>query len=167
MRIATKIEVISSSVLGKQDRKSLNKSLKYIQLEQRMDYKLHRCRGKITIITEESIPVLFSFQKFPCLPTLHFLNRGNSPVKKAYLDQGALNPILKGADVMCPGVYKYRSQIENNWVRGDTVAVCIIDSGLVAVGIAEVGSDEITDASTGPCIIVLHRDGDPIYNFKA
>lgn len=167
MRIATKIEVISSSILGKQDRKSLNKSLKCIQLEQHTEYKLHKCRGKITVITEEGIPVLFSFQKLPYLPTLHCLRRENSVAKKAYLDQGALNPILNGADVMCPGVYKYRSQIESQWVRGDTVAVCILDHGLIAVGIAEVGSEEITDASTGACITVFHRQGDSIYNFKA
>lgn len=167
MRIATKIEVISTSILGKQDRKSLNKSLRYIQLEQHMEYKLHKCRGKIAIVTEQSIPLLFSFHKSPYLPTLHLLRRGISLVKQAYLDKGALNPILKGADVMCPGVYKYKSQIEDQWVRGDTVAVFIIDHGLLAVGIAEIGSEEITDTSTGACIVVLHRREDPIYNFQA
>lgn len=167
MRIATKIEVVSSSTLGKQDRKSINKSLGYIELAQCMEYKLHKCRGKITIITERNTPVLFSFHKFPYLPTLNFLERGNSPVKKAYLDQGALKPILKGADVMCPGVYKYRSYIDSKWEREDVVAVCIIDHGLVAVGIAEIGSEEMTGTSTGACITVLHRQQDPIYNFKA
>jgi PUA domain protein len=74
-----------------------------------------------------------------------------------YIDEGAVKYILKGADVMRPGIAKF-----DDW--GDKEKLVVIrdhgkDRGL-AVGRSLVPSSEMAGMSKGNCVKNLHHAGD-------
>lgn len=166
MKMAPRIEIISSSTLGKKDKKLLNKSLEGMELEQSVEYKMHKCKHKLNIITKDGKPILFTLNGIKYMPTLNALEENSFLGRIAWLDQGALKPILSGANVMSPGIYLYKDRIEKQWIKSDIVAIKIIDKGLVAIGIAEVGSEDVVEKSSGICINIVHRRNDNIYNLR-
>jgi len=75
----------------------------------------------------------------------------------AYIDEGAIKYILKGADVMRPGIVRY-----DQWGEKETLVVVRDDKkgrGL-AVGRASVPSEEMAGLSKGVSIRNLHHAGD-------
>lgn len=166
MKIPARIEAFSSFPLGKKDKRAINKSLGGMELDANAEYKIYKCKDKLTIVGLDSHPVLFSLHASVYIPTLAFLDRTEMVSKVAYVDKGALKPVLGGADVMCPGVYKYRDHIATPWEKNDVVLVRVIDHGNVAVGVADVASADITGITTGVCITVFHRVGDALHGLK-
>jgi malignant T-cell-amplified sequence len=79
----------------------------------------------------------------------------------AFIDEGAIRFILKGADVMRPGIVRYDA-----WGAKDALVV-IRDDGkgrALAVGRATVQSDEMAGMSKGVAIRSLHHAGDPYWD---
>lgn len=75
----------------------------------------------------------------------------------ARIDDGAIKYILKGADVMRPGIVKY-----DEWGEKDRLVVVRDDAkgrGL-AVGLSLVGSSDMPTLTKGMCIKNLHHAGD-------
>ncbi len=75
----------------------------------------------------------------------------------AYIDEGAIKYILKGADVMRPGIVRY-----DQWGEKDALVVVRDDKkgrGL-AVGRTSVPSEEMAGLSKGVSIKNLHHAGD-------
>jgi len=75
----------------------------------------------------------------------------------AYIDEGAIKYILKGADVMRPGIVRY-----DQWGGSDTLVAVRDDKkgrGL-AVGRTSVASEEMAGLSKGVSIKNLHHAGD-------
>lgn len=78
----------------------------------------------------------------------------------AFIDDGAIKFILKGADVMRPGIARY-----DPWGAKDALVV-IRDEGkgrALAVGRAAVASEEMAGMSKGVAIRSLHHAGDPYW----
>jgi PUA domain protein len=166
MKIPSHIEPFSSFPLGKKDKKAISKSLHGIELDGDAAYKIYKCKDKLTVIALDGVPLLFSLHNSAYIPTLALLYKVEASAKIAYVDKGALKPIVGGADVMCPGVYKYREHITKSWEKNDVVLVKVIDHGNVAVGIAEIGSADITSTTMGVCITVFHRINDALYTLR-
>lgn len=87
-----------------------------------------------------------------------------SGFKYVLTDQGAMKPILRGADVMAPGI------IDNNeFLRGDIVIV-FANTGPsnvpIAVGEALKDSKDLDYSRRGKIIKNLHRIGDKIWNIS-
>jgi PUA domain protein len=79
----------------------------------------------------------------------------------ARIDDGAIKYIIKGADVMRPGILKY-----DEWGAKDRLVVVRDDAkgrGL-AVGRTMVGSQEMAGLKKGNCIKNLHHAGDRIWD---
>ena len=77
-----------------------------------------------------------------------------------YIDDGAVKYILKGADVMRPGISKF-----DDW-GGKEKLVVIRDAGKergLAVGRSLVASSEMAALSKGNCVKNLHHAGDRIW----
>lgn len=161
-----KIEVVYSSTLGKKDKKLINRSLEGMVLENSAEYKIHKCKNKLSFITKEGKPILFSLHNSKYTPTIKILEDGVFLDKVAYLDEGALKPVLNGADIMCPGIYRCKDKISSQWDINDVVAIQIIGKGLIAIGIATMASKNITEKAAGVCINVVHRRGDHLYEIR-
>jgi len=90
---------------------------------------------------------------------------GSQPVlalfPSARIDDGAIKFILKGADVMRPGIVKY-----DEWGSKEKIVIVRDDAkgrGL-AVGLTTVESKEMTTLVKGSCIKNLHHAGDRIWD---
>jgi PUA domain protein len=77
------------------------------------------------------------------------------------IDDGAIKYIIKGADVMRPGITKY-----SEW--GDAGKLVSVREGkkgrAIAIGKAMVSSAEMADLKKGNCIENLHHFGDRFWN---
>ncbi len=124
--------------------------------------------GEIDLILINSFPSFFKYNN-KYYPTLHYIakiisDKGlsyiRSILKYVAVDEGALKPLLRGADVMRPGIKE-----TNGFKKGDTVIVFLIDKWIpIVVGIALMDySDKVT---RGKAIENIHRIGDKIWDFS-
>ncbi len=121
---------------------------------------------KFRIFVFDGNPALLEHYKFEglILPTLFsvntFLNsRGKPPIPWLCVDEGAVNPILRGADVMIPGV-REKTEFSAN------APVCVLEPKkrfAIALGIALVSSSEITPGKKGKCVKVVTRLNDEVW----
>jgi malignant T-cell-amplified sequence len=107
--------------------------------------------GKYTFVQEQDgsfVPYVGSQQILVLLPSV-------------YIDEGAIRYILKGADVMRPGIVKYDEWGE----KGRLVVVRDEKKGRgLAVGRSLVGSSGIGKMDKGDCVENLHHAGDHIWD---
>ncbi|NPA96094.1 MAG: RNA-binding protein [Crenarchaeota archaeon] len=122
---------------------------------------------RFRIYVFDSTPALFEHVKIPnhILPTLFAVNtfmnsKGRPPIPWIRVDEGAVNPILRGADVMIPGV-KEASDFPAN------APLCVLEPNkryAIGVGVALVPSTEISPGKRGKCMKVVSRLNDDIWN---
>lgn len=121
---------------------------------------------KFVIYVFDETPLLFEHVKAPgsLLPTLYFINtflhsKGKPPLPWVRVDEGAVDPILRGADVMIPGIKEYTSFTKDN-------PVCVLEPNkkyAIAVGISLVSSADLNSVKKGKGIKVLSRLNDDIW----
>jgi malignant T-cell-amplified sequence len=77
------------------------------------------------------------------------------------IDEGALKYIIKGADVMRPGISKF-----DDWGEAGRLVVVREDKKgrAAAVGRTAVASSEMADLKKGNCVKNLHHAGDRFWN---
>jgi len=127
------------------------------------EYIIYIVKGKPLIIELNSklIPLMIVLLE---LYNKYGFSKLASSFKYVLTDQGAMKPILRGADVMAPGI------IDNNeFLRGDIVIV-FANTGSsnvpIAVGEALKDSKELGYSRKGKIIKNLHRIGDKIWNIS-
>lgn len=98
---------------------------------------------------------------FPALTLLLKLYKeGLRPLPEAFVDMGAVRRIVKGADVMAPGITGYVGEFS----KGDTLVVVSEDRGNpIAVGEALVSREEAEGMERGKVIKNLHYIGDRLW----
>lgn len=122
---------------------------------------------KFTVYVFDSTPALFTNPRLGevVAPTLFVLNTLYNTKKLLVLptvrvDQGAVNPILRGADVMAPGI----EHIYRDFDEGQLVAV--MEPGeryIMALGIALMPSKRIAETRHGKAIRVATRLNDDLW----
>lgn len=76
---------------------------------------------------------------------------------RVIVDSGAVRPIVRGADVMAPGI----REVEGPMEVGDVMAVAEEGVGrVIAVGVALMSKGEVFEVRKGKALKVLHRVGD-------
>lgn len=164
MKIPKRLEKTSENVLSKKQIKSIIALLnKYHYNEEHENLKIIKCKDKVSLISSENQILLFSIGKSEFLPHLRLVDE-NTPFKVAYLDGGAKKPLLSGADVMLPGIFKYIDKIEP-WDKGEYVIVKVEDE-IFGIGITTCNSNEITKDSHGTGIEMIHVKDDSLFNFS-
>ncbi|EPR78299.1 PUA domain RNA-binding protein, partial [Spraguea lophii 42_110] len=86
------------------------------------------------------------------------------PFNYILLDAGAYNPLIRGADIMSPGIYKYKHMI--NIFNKDDILPIIINNEVVAIGITTVDYSDIKEDSKGQAMINIHSKEDELYKKK-
>lgn len=158
-----KIEISSSSTIGKKDKKNINKIFNKEILLKDTDYTLIKLKNRANLIVKEKQAIMFYFNGL-YIPTLKFLNEEffNYPV--IFLDEGAVNPLQRGANVMAPGIYKYIEQSQGNFKKNDIVIISILNHGTLAIGQALLDKTKINKNKTGEAISILHIKSDELFN---
>ncbi|MEM4510206.1 MAG: RNA-binding protein [Pyrobaculum sp.] len=97
----------------------------------------------------------------PTLYLIHKSQRGGQlkPFPKVYVDQGAVKPIINGADVMRPGIKKF----EGDFNKGDIVFVADEKGRVIAVASALYTRGEVEQMQKGKVLINLHYLGDRLW----
>ncbi|KCZ75402.1 hypothetical protein H311_03623, partial [Anncaliia algerae PRA109] len=106
MKIPKRIEKSSDNTLSKKDAKNMLNILDKINYKEDIaDLKIIKCKEKLNILVSNRKTLLFSIGKSEFLPCIKIIDE-DYPMKVAYLDGGAKKPLLSGADVMVPGIFK-------------------------------------------------------------
>ncbi|MEM2121216.1 MAG: PUA domain-containing protein [Candidatus Woesearchaeota archaeon] len=118
---------------------------------------------KIYIINKK---VGFFCFKEKIVPSLHIMLENKNILdlmKKIFVDKGAIIAVVKGADVMRPGIVSFSDDLK----RGDVVA--ILDENnkqVLAIGEMLFNSEEIKGMNSGRIAKNIHHYNDKIWNFK-
>lgn len=108
------------------------------------------------ILILDNIPTLIIFPDGRIIPHLQGLGRITTcPV--IVVDKGAVEHVVKGADVMIPGIVKYSSFNE-----GDPVAIVSEEYIAIAVGMALHSSEKIKEGK-GKIVKNMHRPNDQFF----
>ena len=92
------------------------------------------------------------------LPHLKSINE--KEYKSIYVDKGAIPFVIKGADIMRPGIRKIDENIEKSeiiLVKDD------MHNKTLAIGFAEYNSEEMQKQEKGKSVIIYHYVGDLYY----
>lgn len=118
------------------------------------------------VIVFDNVAALFKIQgREEYMPTLYVINMFYNTKKilivpSVLVDEGAIAPLKRGADVMLPGIKK----VLKSFNKGDIVAV--MEPGeryFIAVGIALLGSNSITPGAKGKGIENISHIDDNIW----
>lgn len=150
-----KLEIKHQHNISKSDKKRLN-SLVGNALDLKSEYKVYHATSKLKLIKDSSRFIYFEYYDKIC-PTIHTFDK--SIFKCVTLDSGAVGPLSRGADVMCPGIIKYK-ELCDKFEKDEMVGIEILNQGIFATGITLMSYDEMMNKKEGPVIKVLHVKGD-------
>jgi PUA domain protein len=152
-------------VLSKKDKKKLLSEIAKLYPKASLSRDLN-----VEIVVEDNIR-LYLFNSVPAFIELYYNNRRLLIPHLKYLlkvkfrewlpvivvDEGAIKPISRGADLMRPGILR----IEGVFKSGSIVVVVEPNRGLpLAIHLAQYGSEEIKDMDRGRVSKSLHHLGD-------
>ena len=103
----------------------------------------------------------FFFHEEKLIPTLKTV-MASSILKKITVDMGAIPFVIKGADIMRPGIVK----IDEGIVKGEPVAVVDMTHGkALAVGLSLFSTEEMQVLSSGKAVKNIHFVGDKVWGY--
>ncbi|MCX8204379.1 MAG: hypothetical protein N3H31_01820 [Candidatus Nezhaarchaeota archaeon] len=109
---------------------------------------------EIKVFIKDGVPFFIELEG-RLIPSIYAAEACKYP--KVVVDTGAIYPIVRGADVMAPGV----RVIEGSMEAGDVMAIAEEGGGrVIAVGVALMSRKEVLEAKRGRALRVLHRVGD-------
>lgn len=132
--------------------------------KQKIHFKIDKLESAEIVELEDAkilllnrIPALIIFPDGRIIPHLQGLGRITvCPI--VVVDKGAVEYVVKGADVMMPGIVKH-----SDFSKGDPVAVVSEDYVAIAVGIALQDSDKIVKEEKGKAVKNLHKPNDRFF----
>lgn len=167
--MSLKIQFLSKKSLKEilksvEDRSEINRFFIDV-LKQAEEIKLVSNKS-FSIIVFDSAPLLFKVEDIDMyLPTLYAVNyfyntKNIFIVPTVVVDEGAVNPLLRGADVMIPGVRK----VLHNFFKGHIVSVMHpSEKYFIVIGMALVDSINIVPNTKGKCISNISRLDDEVW----
>merc|ERR1712217_959227 len=102
-----------------------------------------KCKDHITMVVVDKVPIFWQQRDGPWLPTLRLLHQYPSMMPKMQVDKGAIKFVLKGANIMCPGLTSPGANMED---VPEGTPVQILAEGTehaCAVGIATMSTEDI------------------------
>ncbi len=149
------IQLIKSRVVGRfpELAEKLSKKAK-VELAQTSD--------NFFLVLLEGKPYFFELNG-EYFPTLRGILETEVKEKFVVVDKGAVTHVVKGADVMLPGVVEH----SNDFKKGEIVVVLEEQHRKpIALGIALLDAEEFDKKEKGKCVENLHYVGDKIWNIE-
>jgi PUA-domain protein len=145
--------------LSKSEKKTLNDSITHFGIFFEKQDNIEETDSPSRIILKSGIPWLF-FHNDTWVPTLY----SSAKLKQVFVDKGAIPFIIKGADIMRPGVLGW----DENIAKNEIVIVCDNEHKKpLMIGISLWDSVEYTSITTGKCVKNIHFVGDKIWSLRA
>merc|ERR1719491_2582275 len=72
-----------------------------------------KCKDHITMVVIDKVPLFWQQRDGPWLPSLRLLHRFPSMMPKMQVDKGAIKFVLRGANIMCPGLTSPGGEMED------------------------------------------------------
>lgn len=154
----SKVSVTGSHLLSKADKKKY-KALSNGLINIKDEYKQYIFSNKAKAIRCDGKSLFFEYYEYFC-PTIR--NFEESGFKRVCLNEGALQPLLNGSDVMVPGVLLFE-HLCPSFEKDEVLGVEILNHGIVSVGAATMSLEEAKRVKNGVLIKILHVKGDYLY----
>jgi PUA-domain protein len=127
------------------------------------DFEIHK-KDKVLLGDKKYIYInselKFFKYKDKFIPSLKLLLENSSLLKKITIDMGAIKFLIKGADIMRPGI----TQIDEDIKKGDVVvAIDETNKKSILVGEALFDAAEMQSMSSGKSVINIHYIGDEMW----
>ena len=120
--------------------------------------KKNKITQKDEIIYKNDIPFLIEIEKNILIP--HLKSIADNTYKAVYVDKGAIPFVIKGADVMRPGIQK----IDDNIEPQETIVVKDENfSKILAIGKSLFSSEDLKTQKKGKSVKILHYVQDKFY----
>ncbi|NQU79710.1 RNA-binding protein [Candidatus Woesearchaeota archaeon] len=105
--------------------------------------------------------VMFFYKQDLLLPSLSLL-LSNNFLKKIIVNMGAVPHVVRGADVMRPGIVGV-----DTYVKEKEIVVVVDENNLkpLAIGQSLFSKDEMQEMETGKMVLNLHYVGDEVWNY--
>ncbi|WP_292474761.1 RNA-binding protein [Methanosphaera sp.] len=148
-----------------------NKKVKEIKKELGNFQTIIPKKSQVELVKIEDYPDILLIDGKPLLmqiegktiPTLHAMINEDIQEKYATVDMGAINFVIKGADIMSPGIVDADENIE----PGDTIVIIEeTHHKPLAIGISLITGKEMVDNNKGKAIENLHYVGDSIWELN-
>ena len=148
-----------------------NKKVKEIKKELGNFQDIIPKKSQVELVKIEDYPDILLIDGKPLLmqidgktiPTLHAMINEDIQEKYATVDMGAINFVIKGADIMSPGIVDADETIE----PGDTIVIIEeTHHKPLAIGISLITGKEMVDNNKGKAIKNLHYIGDSIWELR-
>ena len=131
--------------------------------------KVVNVHGRIQLLLADSECVFYNHRDGPFLPCLHTLYKYPGILPRVQVDKGAIRHILRGSDVMCPGLTSAGGQLPDDessskLSAGDPVAIyCQGKTHPVAVGRLKMSIQDIKEKNEGIGIHEVHHLDDGLW----
>lgn len=148
-----------------------NKKIKEIKNELGIYQNIIPKKSQVELVKIEDYPDILLIDGEPLLmqingktiPTLHAMVNEEITEKYATVDMGAINFVIKGADIMSPGIVDADDSIE----AGDTIVIIEENHHKpLAIGISLISGKEMVENNKGKAIENLHFVGDQIWELN-
>ena len=148
-----------------------NKKIKEIKKELGTYSNIIPKKSQVELVKIEDMPDILLIDGKPLLmqvdnktiPTLHAVIDENIEEKYATVDMGAINFVIKGADIMSPGIVDADESIE----PGETLVIIEeTHHKPLAIGTSLISGKEMVENKKGKAIENLHYVGDPIWELE-
>lgn len=117
------------------------------------------------VCSADGTPLVFQIRDGPWVPTLRILMKlRRDCMQTVQCDYGAIKFVLRGSNVMCPGLTSAGGHIDESISKGTVVQ--IVGEGKqapCAVGIMTMDGAEVLSVNKGVCIETLHCLGDALW----
>jgi len=123
-----------------------------------------RCTNHINLIVCNKTVLFIQIRDKHYLPTLKLIHKYPDILPKVQVDRGAIRFVLKGADIMCPGLTSPGGRLDVD-LPSET-PVCIHAEGkqtAIAVGITKMDTHDIRTLNKGIAIENIHYLNDGLW----
>lgn len=144
---------------------------------------LVKCVGQVTAYAVDGEILFFQHFDGKLIPHLHLVHKYPSILPQAVVDRGAIRHVLKGADIMCPGLTSEGGRLPSDEELnlqpggdvvatgdGDDVSVVAVygqnKEHAMAVGLLRMSPASIRTLNTGIGIENVHHLGDGLWTHR-
>jgi PUA domain protein len=129
---------------------------------------LIKCHGHLNLISiNYGPPVLFNLRTGPYFPSLRLLHAYPFLLPRLQVDKGAIKHILKGADIMCPGLTSAGARIDEALPSNRMVGIFAEGKEhALAIGITKLSTEEIRNVNKGVAVENIHYLNDGLWKLE-
>ena len=122
---------------------------------------VYRLEEHVSLYAVDEKPVLVQLNEGQVIPHLKIAMEYPGLLPCVYVDDGAVKALLRGADLMAPGIKKLG---ETPFEEKQVIEIRLLGTTVpFAIGIAKYGSEQITPDVKGLAITVCHIMRDALY----